>query len=73
MEDKYAAPIIGGIPSPQRQYPIKKEAYPEIKKVIQDLEKQGVMRKTTGAPTNAPIQAVKNQMDHSGWLLIIRP
>ncbi|MGL5687080.1 MAG: reverse transcriptase domain-containing protein, partial [Vagococcus fluvialis] len=59
LAEKYEYTIMGGIPTPQRQYPLNKAAYAEIRETINELCKKGVISVQENCPTNSPIQAVE--------------
>lgn len=68
LGQEYTYEIKGGIPKPQRQYPINKKALPEIGETIKELERLGVIKEIDNAVTNSPLQAVPKQ-DFS-WRLV---
>lgn len=58
LSDKYEYTIVGGIPPPQRQYPLNKAAYGEIRETLNELLRKGVISIGENCPTNSPIQAI---------------
>lgn len=51
--------IRGGMPPSVKQYPLLKEALPEIRQTVQQLVQLGVLAKIDSPPCSLPIQAVR--------------
>lgn len=61
--------IVGELVSPQKQYWYPREAETQLVQIIQDLEEQGVIRKTN-SPFNSPVWPVM-KADGPSWRLTI--